>query len=259
MPQWQRFAIDPSAFGWRKQVAALLLVGGATLAIVVMGPSVVLRAQLLDVAPEIAGVERSIRPVSNPLIIDRPPEVHVIYNSLDRSEFALGDLLAERGFEEIDPGSPTDFPAQLRRPRGDSFLATVVELPFTVPDGGERPSFADIRAEDTAPFETARLLRNLGYAFVLIGAMLLWSETAISRYLRGTNAWPRHSALRERVGWVVVVCAAALAVGAISGTYVVVVLLVLALWWAGARLLVPQPPKRPDEVNEPDWIFPREK
>ena len=109
-----------------------------------------------------------------------------------------------------------------------------------------------IRDRNESAFEVIRIVRNVGYAFVIAGLVTIWSETAISRFLEGPNPWRRQAPRREASGWFSIIQAALLMfVFAWFEDTIVILVGVLVFWTLGTHLLVPKPPDKPASKADP--------
>lgn len=242
----------------QKLSAGLIALGLLTSAIALAQP-VVLQAHLVEAIPEVEGYSRQIAIRETLFTSGASPQVSVSLNPEEPSSSEqVSDLLRDLGFQPNFQGE--DF-EQLLRPRGDALAEIVARV-------NEDLTFGDLVAYRTGgsislggdnnnAFRDLRTIRNLGYAIVFAGMLLLWSESAIGRYLHGANAWTRRPKSQEWLGWAVVIAAAVIpfATSALTQGAFAVILAGL-VWYVGARLLVPaparsQPAEPQDSVTEP--------
>ena len=228
----------------QKLSAGLIALGLLTSAIALAQP-VVLQAHLVEAIPESEEYSRQVVITEALFTSGFPQQVRVTLTTEEPAgELQVSDLLQDLGFESDTPGEDFD---RLFRPRGDAFDGIVARVNEDRTGGS-----VWFRGDNNNAFRDLRTVRNAGYAIVFAGMLLLWSESAISRYLHGANAWTRRPKSREWLGWVVVISAAvipfatsALTQGAFS------VLLAGFVWYVGARLLVPAPVRsHPDETTD---------
>ena len=209
-----------------------LTVGGA------LSQAAVFQTHLLELAQGIDGFDIQARNNDGLFLFhsDHSPTLE-IFGQPQQSEQALIDDLVADGFVIVEP-----FTDVLTRQRGDAFDATVVEIAETV----------NFSADNESAFEVIRIVRNVGYAFVIAGLVTIWSETAISRFLQGSNPWRRQAPQREAIGWFSIIQAALLMFAfAWFESTVLVFVGVLMLWALGTHLLVPKPPDKPAHEIDP--------
>lgn len=252
-PNWSRLSPAALRNHARPHIAgALLIAGGLLVVAIAVSQAVVFRIHLFELVPDVDGFTERVAVLGgNPLIDDQSPMVTV---STDRSGVASGPgldaFLIDRGFErDVSSGFQDDF----TRPRGDSF-GTITAFTSSGPDTTESGvSFwaGEVRSvpQGEDPFAIMRTARNVGYATAVAGVLLIWSATAVNRFLIGPKPWQRRSRSREILGWCFVAGAAAIPFAWATQPAVSVAMLLTALtWWVGAHLLVPAPPKA---VTEP--------
>ena len=252
--------LHPGTFrdlSWRKVTAAFMMIGGACFAILSIAPALLVHQELQDVLPEVEGLTRTVDTSNSNPLFDRDIAalpVTIRYAPTEPSEFEPNDvrfgsdlirvrvdaLLLPLGFVKVDQtfdGDPRDVSEIFRRARNDEYGAVVV----TSSDSQFVTSLS-VKIEDSSSLENGRVGLRVGVVIALSGLILLWSETAISRYQHGKFAVPRHGRGRERLGWLVIVTTViGVLVWILGGTANLIgVVLVIAIgWYLGARLLVP--------------------
>lgn len=228
---------------WRQKSGAAMILIGVLVIGGALSQAVVFQTHLLELAQDLDDFDPQSREDDGLFLFtnDFSPTLTTAggADGSVEAEQAIIDRLEARGFVAVEPFSDI-----LVRPRGDAFDGTVVEV-------FERVSFS---AEDASAFEAIRTVRNVGYAFVIAGMLLIWSESAISRFLRGPNPWVRRPKRHEQAGWCSIGNAALLmfVFPWLEGT-VLVLFGVGMFWWLGAHLLVPKPPAttEPEEEDAP--------
>ncbi len=192
-----------------------LIVAGALIVGVAIAPALVFRAHISELGNELAGPAEPIRHSQHPFFAADAPSVwtfpDVVHESEDVADTPMQsvdiqqtlDLVQPLGFEFVtDDLDDTELLALLRnrearRPRGDSYGAVVVDL-------RSGPTVLPLTAENTDAFVLQRTWRNIGLATMITGAVFLWSQTSISRYMHGPRPWRRRPRWIEVAGWSII-------------------------------------------------------
>ena len=266
------------AFRWRQILGALLVVGGLATTIISVAPAQALNEQLSGSVPQIEGFE-SIVERHDALLFSPVPEVTIAYPPSEpfTGPRRVGDwarvlevLVPERGPEPLitDPFDRA-FTSQVREfalwdDRTDTPLVLTTRGDGSIQNLGFDVGVT-IGPENRGRFERLSRIRDLGISVALVGALLWWSETGISRFTYGPRPWPRQPRRRELLGWAVYwSSAAAVVLAAVlpefpdlpaagpPALYPVYVVIALVFSYVGMRLVTPIRPKVEPGVTPPD-------
>lgn len=219
---WRRDAGRTPAAALRvgvRRPGGFLIVAGALIVGVAIAPALVFRAHISELGNELAGSAEPIRHSQHPFFAADAPTVWTHPDSIpeggNASDVRLAsvelsaelrqaqDLLQPLGFESFafTIGDPEVgvllWNSQARRPRGDSYGAVVVDV-----RGGI--TVLPLTAENTDAFVIQRTWRNVGLTTMITGAVFLWSQTSISRYMHGPRPWRPRPRWMEVAGWSII-------------------------------------------------------
>ncbi len=234
----------------RQFIAAVFIVGGVMGATASIAPNLVLASQLGDgELPQIDLWQATTRIEGSSALTSATPRVQGAYLStegfgvqeVDNLLLTFGE--AANISEPLMPGPPVSFELWEEQ--------TNTDLTIKLHDGFLRDF--EISPTDRGPFERNIDRRNLFIAAASLGILLLWSESAVTRFTVGPNPWERNPQAVETLGWVlfggsglgIAVIAVMPLVSPIStaANFVLVVAALLFVACLGARLIVPRPPK----------------
>lgn len=249
-PNWSRLTVGAvAAQAPRYQAGAALIVAGLLVVAIAVSQAVVLRVHLFELVPDIDGFTQQVTVIDDPLTGDTAPSLNVtVRRTGPPRDPQLDTFLIESGFEPDVNALGLGW----QRPRGDAF-GHINAFTNNGPDRSENgisffTGYARTRPVEVETFDAMRIARNVGYGLAVSGLLLIWSKTAISRFLVGPQPWTRRTRSREMLGWALVIAAATFPfLWFVEAGFGFRVLLAAGLWWVGAHLLVPAPQRSLDE------------